>query len=401
MLAYPIRLHNRKEAERILRSIDVEPYAVELLSPKSQHLNIVLKTVKTSWANIIKQEMLACGGDAAISRSSYACLEKQTDILLMGNVSTLERFITKMRMQPECFNNLTDSVEKIIKNNEHKVKIGKKTYDLSKDFIILGILNITPDSFSDGGKFNDYDSAMKHVEHLVNGGANVIDVGGESTRPGSHGVSAQQEIDRVVPIIESINKKFDVVTSIDSYKPEVIKNALSAGAKLVNDISAGKGIDSAIDDIKKHEASALIMMNLTSGSYRGSTPDKDLSDPVATFFEFCESSEKKFTSSGILSERLIFDPGIGFGLSKVDMGILLKNMNSFTASNFAVCAGLSRKSYIGVVTGLEVGERDAVTSAISLSLMEQGVRIFRTHDVHGLVSVIKFYNSIGGSTLSV
>ena len=401
MLAYPIRLRNRHDAERILRSIDVEPYAVELLSPKSQHLNIVLKAVKTSWANIIKQEMLACGGDAAISRASYACLEKQTDILLMGNVSTLERFINKMRMQPECFNNLTDSVEKIIKNSVHEVKIGNKTYDLSKDFIILGILNVTPDSFSDGGKFNDYDSAMKHVEHLVRSGANVIDVGGESTRPGSHGVSAQEEIDRVVPVIDAINKKFDVVTSIDSCKPEVIKGALSAGAKLVNDISAGKGVESAIDDIKRYEACSLIMMNLTSGSYSGSTPDKDLSDPVATFFEFCESSEKKFTNAGILSERLIFDPGIGFGLSKVDTGILLKNMSSFTASNFAICAGLSRKSYLGAITGLEVGERDAITNAISLSLMEQGVRIFRTHDVKGLVSVIKFYQSIGGSTLSV
>jgi len=401
MLAYPIRLCNRQEAERVLRSIDVEPYAVELLSPKSQHLNIVLKTVKTSWANIIKQEMLACGGDAAISRSSYACLEKHTDILLMGNVSTLERFVSKMRMQPECFSNVADDVEKIIKNSKHEVKIGNRNYDLSKDFIVLGILNITPDSFSDGVKFNDYDSAMKHVEHLLSSGANVIDVGGESTRPGSQGVSVQEEIDRVVPIIEAINKKFDVLTSIDSYKPEVIKSALSSGVKLVNDISAGKGIESTLDDIKKYEASALIMMNLTVGSYNGSTPNKDLSDPVATFFEFCESNEKKFTSGGLLSERLIFDPGIGFGLSRTDTGRLLKNMYAITATNFAVCAGLSRKSYLGAITGLEVGERDAITNAISLSLMEQGVRIFRTHDVKGLVGVIKFYQSIGGSTLSV
>ncbi|MCX6113299.1 MAG: dihydropteroate synthase [Proteobacteria bacterium] len=394
MLVYPIRLHDKKETERILRSIDVEPCAVGLLSPKSQHTNIILKSVKTSWANIIKQEMLACGGDAAISKSSYACLEKQTDVLLMGNESVLERFVAKMRMQPECFNCVADQVEKIIVKNTHEIRIGNKTFDLSKDFIVLGILNVTPDSFSDGGKFNDYDSAMRHAEHLLNSGANIIDVGGESTRPASHGITEQEEIDRVVPIIEAVNKNFDITVSIDSYKPEVIKSALSAGAKLVNDISAGKGVELTLDEMKKHEASALIMMNLTSGSYSGSAPDVGLCDPVATFFEFCESNERKFTGMGILRERLIFDPGIGFGLSKSDVGALLKNMYSFTGTNFAVCAGLSRKSYLGNITGLEVGERDTLTNAISLSLMEQGVKIFRTHDVKGLVSVIKFYKSV-------
>jgi dihydropteroate synthase len=414
MLAYPVNLHNKEQALKVLEAIGVEPSALNILAPKSQHVNIVLKSVKTSWANIIKQEMLACGGDAAISKSSYACLETHTDVLLIGSESVLERFISKMKSQPECFAVIANEVEKVIRQGAVEVKIGSRSFDLKKDFIVLGVLNVTPDSFSDGGKFSDYDSAMKHAEYLLSNGANVLDVGGESTRPGGGaGVSVQEELDRVIPVIESVNKNFKPLISIDSYKPEVIKQALASGARLVNDISGGKGVEACLDVIRKYEASALLMMNHSPGSYCGSTPEADLFDPIGTFLDFCETKKQQLgamaqgsaadgasggaTGDGISGERLIFDPGIGFGLSTKDINTILMNMHSFTGRGFAVCAGLSRKSYLGRVAGLQVSERDTLTNAISLSLMSQGVRIFRTHDTAGLAGVIKFFKSTQGS----
>ena len=138
------------------------------------------------------------------------------------------------------------------------------------------------------------------------------------------------------------------------------------------------------------------MMNLTPNSYSGSSTEEDLPDVIGTFMDFCISKRQKLMEQGISNERLIFDPGIGFGLSDTDIGRLLKNMYSFTGSGLAVCSGLSRKSCLGRIIGLGLSERDALTNAISLSLMGQGVRIFRTHDAKGLADVIKFYKSIEG-----
>lgn len=394
MQIYPIRLHSEQETLGLLKSIDVEPYALNILSPKSRHENILLKSVKTSWANIIKQEMLACGGDAAVSKSSYACSEKFTDVLLMGTESIIQKFVLKMKAQPVCFNPIVEALEKIIQKKSTTLEIANKTFDLSKDFIIFGILNITPDSFSDGGKFNEYDSAMRHAEFLLNNGADVLDIGGESIRPSSSAVSVSQELERVMPIIEAVKKNFNPLISIDSYKPEVIKASLSAGANLINDVSGGEAVASTIVDINEYDASAMVMMNLSRQGNAGSTTEKSLKDPIGTFFDFCISRTSDLSKKGLSGRRLIFDPGIGFGLSDTDITSILKHMYSFTASNIPICIGVSRKSYIGRMTGLGLDERDAIANAISLSLMEQGVRIFRTHDTKGLASVVKFYKSI-------
>jgi len=388
MILYPVQSLHRAEAERLINSIGVEKEAVPLLTPKALHLNIKISSLKSSWANIIKQEMLACGGDAAINRGCYACSVKESDVILMGTQANFARFISKMKMQPDCFSELTQSIERII--------ISSTASDKLKDFMVIGVLNVTPDSFSDGGKYNNYDDALKHAEQLVKDGANIIDIGGESTRPGSQSVSLQQEMDRVLPIIEAVKKKFDVGLSIDSHKPGVIRAALKAGVKMVNDVSGGTAVIETSDDIIKHNASVIIMMNNTKDDVIGSVSKENLQDPVHYFLNFCYETNSRLLKLGHKEERIIFDPGIGFGLSDEDTSVLLRNMSSAIGSGFKVCMGLSRKSYLGRSTGLNVDERDGVSNAISLYLMRDGVRIFRTHDVKGLSSVIKFFKSVEG-----
>jgi dihydropteroate synthase len=384
-----IKFLNNFDLNTYLKKINVEPSALEILENKACFKTIYLKDIKTSWANIIKQEMLSCGGDAAISKNSYNCKSKLTDILLMGTDSNFKKFISKMSMQPSCFNKLTKDIEKLFLNNK-KITIKDKTYNLEKDFLIMGVLNLTPDSFSDGGKFNSYDMAMKRVESFIKDGANVIDVGGESTRPSAKKIDSNEELDRIYKVIEGIKKNFNVFVSVDTYKTKVIKEVLKLGVDLINDVSGGKGIKENIKDIIKNNVSAIAMMN-KGKSITGSRAIKDLKNPEQAFYDFYEKTKKDFLSLGLNEDKIIFDPGIGFGLSKNDISKIIKNAKTF---NFPTCFGLSRKSYLSTISDVEVLERDNLSNSISLYLMLEGVRMFRTHDVKGLINTIKFYKTL-------
>ncbi|MBN1115012.1 MAG: dihydropteroate synthase [Oligoflexia bacterium] len=394
---YPIRLSKQSDAVRILKRIGVEDAATGILLPKAFGENILLKNIKSSWANIIKQEMIACGGDAAVNRNSYSCRVDSTDVLLMGSMSALERFSVKLKRQPYCFGDLALKIESLLANRGARIYIGDMLLELPRDFVVMGILNVTDNSFSDGGKYLDYDSAMKKAGELVRDGSTVIDVGGESTRPGSRGISAAEETDRVIPVIEGIKKNFEVPVSVDSCKPEVLMEAIKAGARMANDISNGSAIAQVADIMVEYKTTALAMMNRNPDGVSGVTPDSDIEDePVAVFLDFITGTGKMLEDSGIARERIIYDPGIGFGFSVNDTGRLLKNIYSVTAQGIPVCVGLSRKSYLGKITGLSVERRDPLTNAASLFLMEQGARIFRTHDPEGLNNVISLYKAVNG-----
>lgn len=396
MVAYPIRISRKEQAEKLVQRIGVEKEAVPILTPKTTHKNIVLKSVKTSWANIIKQEMLSCGGDAAVSNKTYNCSVPFTDIILMGNNSCYQRFINRMKMQPECFAPLVKEIEDVVSDHVPALKIAGKTYDLSKDVLILGILNVTPDSFSDGGKYLSYDDAFKKAEELLEHGANFIDIGGESTKPGSNRVSLQEEQDRVLPLIESITRKFGPVVSVDSYKPALLREALKAGAKIVNDVSSGAAVSAVANDIVSNDAAAIVMVNRSDNDLAGSVANNDSADPVAEFIDFCHNTRSNLVKLGLNKDAIIMDPGIGFGLSDSDVNTILNHAYSLSGSGFPVCWGISRKSFMGRTVGVQLNDRDQLSNAISLYLLSQGVKIFRSHDVAGLSAVIRFYKNLEG-----
>ncbi len=396
MIAYPVKILHKGQAERLVKRIGVEKGAVPLLVPKAEYKNILLKSVKTSWANIIKQEMLGSGGDAAISNKSYNCSENFTDVLLMGNNACFSRFLKKMRMQPECFASLTADIERIIVDRAPFLRIAGRDYDLAKDTLVIGILNVTPDSISDGGKYFKRDAALKKAEELLEQGANFIDIGGESTRPGSERVSLQEEQDRVLPIVEAVTKKFGPVVSVDSYKSELLREALKIGAKIVNDVSSGAAVSAVAKEIVKDGAAAIIMMNRSDNDIAGASTKEDTVDPVSEFVGFCQETKDNLVTLGLDQNSLVMDPGIGFGLSDSDVNTMLRNAYSLSGSGFAVCWGISRKSFIGRTLGVELSHRDGISNAISLYLLSQGVKIFRTHDVAGLNETIRFYKNLEG-----
>ena len=237
---------------------------------------------------------------------------------------------------------------------------------------VMGILNVTPDSFSDGGKFNNIDSALKHTEQLINDGADIIDVGGESTRPNYTKISDEEEIERVVPVIEKIKADFDVPVSIDTYKSKVAAAAVGAGADLVNDIWGLKYDKNMAEVIAKSGAACCLMHNRERAEYNSFVEDvlDDLRETIAI--------AKK---AGIADDKIILDPGVGFAKSYEQNLIITNNVDRLNELGYPVLLGTSRKSMIGLTLDLPSDQRVEGTVATSVIGVMIGCRFVRVHDV--------------------
>lgn len=253
------------------------------------------------------------------------------------------------------------------------MKIGRFRFDLENDPVIMGILNITPDSFSDGGKFNTVDEALKHTEQMIADGAKIIDVGGESTRPGYTQISDEEEIARVVPIIESIKNNFDVPVSLDTYKADVAKAGIEAGCDLINDIWGLKyDAGEMAKVIAESGLPVCIMHNKENNIYN---------DFVADVVTELKDSIEIAHRAGIKDSQIILDPGVGFGKDYKQNLQIIKNVDKLSELGYPVLLGTSRKSVIGIALDVDQSERMAGTVATTVMGLERGCRIFRVHDV--------------------
>ena len=252
---------------------------------------------------------------------------------------------------------------------------------------IMGILNITPDSFSDGSRFNQLDSALFHAEKMMEEGAEIIDVGGESTRPGAIYVSEQEEMDRVVPVIELLAKKLDVMISIDTYKPAVMAAACQAGAHLNNDIKALQEPGALKIAAESQALICLMHMQGEPQSMQDHPAYKNVVDEVS---HFLNNRVASCLAAGISPEKLILDPGFGFGKTLEQNFELLGRLNEMQ-STYPLLIGVSRKSMIGNLLNRSVDERLAGSIAAALYALAQGARIIRVHDVQATSDAVKVF----------
>jgi dihydropteroate synthase len=243
----------------------------------------------------------------------------------------------------------------------------------------MGILNVTPDSFSDGGNFFDSRAALQQARRLIKDGADIIDVGGESTRPYAEPVSLEDELQRVIPIIESIRSISDITVSIDTTKAEVARQALMAGADIINDVSALRNDPGMIESVRQSDTQVIIMhMQGTPGTMQNSPHYQDVVEEVLSFFR---QRLDYLETEGIDLNRIIIDPGLGFG-KKLEHNLqLLNHLERLSELGRPVLLGHSRKRFLGDLTGLEADQRDAITSVVSALSLEKHVSIFRVHDV--------------------
>jgi len=271
----------------------------------------------------------------------------------------------------------------------------KRKIDFRQKTLVMAILNVTPDSFSDGGNFFSVESAVKEAVKLIGDGADILDIGGESTRPNSQRVSAAEEIKRVVPVIESIAKIFDLPLSIDTSKAEVAKAAIGAGAEIINDIS-GLRFDEKIAEVAAEANAGLILMHS-----RGDFATMHKQAPVADILEEVKNgllqSIKKAENSGVKSENIALDVGIGFSKTFEDNLRLLANLDKLAAEfqEFPVLVGASRKSFIGkILDGASVTERLNGSLAAAVISVWNGANIVRVHDVRASVEALKVVEAI-------
>ncbi|MBY0756979.1 dihydropteroate synthase [Clostridium sardiniense] len=252
------------------------------------------------------------------------------------------------------------------------MRIGNKEFNIGERTYVMGILNVTPDSFSDGGKFNSVDAAIKKVEELIRDGADIIDVGGESTRPNFEVVSTEEEIERVVPIIKAIKDNFDIPISIDTYKSATAEAAIKAGADIINDVWGFKKDTNMASVAAKYNVPCILMHNREEDEY------KDLMKDV--IFDLIDSINIAL-DAGVLRENIILDPGIGFAKTLEENLIVMNNLELIKAIGYPVLLGTSRKRMIGLTLDLPVDERVEGTIATTVLGIVKGCEFIRVHDV--------------------
>jgi len=277
-------------------------------------------------------------------------------------------------------------------NSKNVVYWPEGKLDFSAGCIVMGVLNVTPDSFSDGGLFFDTEKAIEHGLKMAADGAAIIDIGGESTRPGSEPVSARQQIERVVQVIEELYKKVEVPISIDAHNVEVAGAALEAGAAMINDITALN--NERLAELAADYEVPMVLMHM-QGSPATMQVEPKYEDVIGEVLEFLLSRAKRAERFGIPKERIFIDPGIGFGKTLEHNLLLLRNIDKFVSTDYRVLVGTSRKSFIGKITGREnPGWRIFGTAATVALCAAAGVSIVRVHDVAEMLDVVKVTNNI-------
>lgn len=351
------------------------------MASKMLACSVHLESVACRQANILKQEMLALGGDAAVARGTVSCSIPYTDIILIGTIKQLHRLCDKLLPQPFGLPELAATLKTLLISMHKKPEIWRTSQrDLSLlRPLIMGILNVTPDSFSDGNRYLKPEAAVDRALEMIDEGADIIDIGGETTKPGAPGISAEEEALRVVPVIREITKKISCAISVDTWKSEVARAAVDAGAEIINDIS-GFTFDPAMPDLAARSGAAVVLMH-TRGTPACMQHDTQYDDLLLEVTQGLAQSVGIATQAGVARDRISIDPGIGFAKDAVGNMELLRRLKEFSGFGLPLLIGTSRKGFIGKTLGREVTDRLFGTAATVAIAVANGANIIRVHDV--------------------
>ncbi len=380
-----------------MQQIGSDVHGVALMKNKLVHFNFRIGPLPAAAANIIKQEMLSVGGEAAVTRGVINCSADNSDAILSATRKQFRKFCRKLRAQPFSLAQIADKLEKTLKNSERRSGLPFKCRGLEVDLkeisLVMGILNITPDSFSDGDKFLTFDNALKQAEKLINEGADILDIGGESTRPGAARVTEKEELARVLPVIKALREQYpDLPLSIDTYKAQVAAAAMEAGADLINDIS-GFNFDPEMARVAAETGAYCSLMHI-QGTPEAMQKNPRYDDLFAEISSYFEKSIALAESAGVKREKIILDPGIGFGKTLEHNLLLLKHLTEFTGFGLPLLLGTSRKSFINKLTGAEINNRLPASIATIAQGLTNGANIVRVHDVAETKQVVTVIDAI-------
>jgi dihydropteroate synthase len=376
------------EAERQLAEIHTDPFNIRNMAPKMVHRLLLMEGVNAREGALLKQEMLSLGGDAALSGNTHDG-ESPGVVILMGTDKQLRRLCAMLMDHPFGLPSLAAEIKRVLDMDATppvRWDIGKRALDLSRRPCVMGVLNVTPDSFSDGNSHFTAEKAVERAIEMEGEGADIVDIGGESTRPFARPVDEEEEIRRVIPVIEGLAGRLKIPISIDTYKSTVAEKALEAGAEIVNDISA-LTFDERMVDVVAAAGAGLVLMHTRA---RPSVMQKDTeySSIISEIFGLLRQSVARAEAAAISRERIVVDPGIGFGKSVAGNLEILRRLAEFKSIGCPILVGTSRKSFIGQVLGRETGERVFGTAASMAIALANGASIFRVHDVKEMRDVL-------------
>ena len=399
-----VDIYKLSQAKKLMQDIWVDRWGIQIMAPKSLSYLIRIKDLSNISANILKQEMLSLGGDVAVSKDALTGKTKKTDCLLMGNLTQFNRLNSKLKNQPFGLNGLSQDLSLTLENYQlenFSLDLGKYKLNLGSKTKIMGIINLTPDSFSGDGLYRDQklraknpkliDCIIERVEQMIRDGAHIIDVGGQSSRPGSRAVSVKQELKRTIPVIKKLAKRIKVPLSVDTYRPEVAKAALDNGVNIVNDIT-GLRNRKMLKVLSNYKCGVIIMhMQGMPGNMQKKPHYQSLIDEV---IHYLDRAIKRASDTGIDSKRIIIDPGIGFGKTLQHNLCLLKNLREFKVLGRPILVGTSRKSFISKILDLLPQEGILGTVSSCVLAVENGANIVRVHDVKEIKQAIKVADAI-------
>ncbi len=373
--------------EHELDAIGFDKTYVHKAVEKFKYKNIKIFSLSIPQANILKQTALSVGADCAVHRETITCKVEKTDVILGGSFSQLRKIAQKLRKQPFKLSKLADLIEQNLDFKLKPIEIKGKVFDFSKPYVV-GVLNLTPDSFSDGGDFLELDAAQKQLSKLIEDGADIIDIGAESTKPFSTPVSVELQLEKLLPILEFIkDNNLQIPVSIDTRSAEVAQKCVDAGADIINDVSGLEFDAKMAKMIAKLDVPVIIQHSKGTPENMQENPTyENLMDEI--YLELLKKTELA-VENGIKQENIIIDAGIGFGKTKGQNFEILRRIEDLNALNFPIMLGISRKSFLGMSDSTNE-EKDIFTLALNTTLLEK-VNFIRVHNVKLHKQLLNFY----------
>ena len=396
-----LRTAAEADAARYLEDLQSSPEGRTIMQPKMSHYLVHLDDLDTRAANILKQNMLSIGGEASLPRNVFEFKGQKTSAIISGTRRQFKVLIPKLSHQPFGLTALQSELGALFDSLDlaergHILALRGREYRLAEHTLVMGILNITPDSFSDGGRFFERESAVEHGLRMAEEGADILDIGGESTRPGADLISEDEELDRVIPVIEGIRRDLEVPISIDTSKSGVARRALDAGADMLNDVSALR-IDQGIAALAAERAVPLCLMHML-GMPKTMQVSPEYADLMGEIIAFLREQAEVAAEVGVAAANILVDPGIGFGKTVAHNLEIMRRLEELRSLGHPVLIGPSRKSFIGGVLDLPEGGRlEGTAASVALSIAN-GADIVRVHDVKEMVRVAGLADAIVGKS---
>jgi dihydropteroate synthase len=390
--AHPIAIGSANDLKRHLSEIDVSDDEIEKISDMFLYCTVKLEGVDTRAANLMKTSIESLGGALAMRKEAHEFTVRETDVVISGSRHTLRVLATRLRGEPFGLDSIATEIASCISTGARIMSWGNRTLDFTRKTYVMGILNCTPDSFYPASRAVTIKDALKTGREMIQAGVDIIDVGGESTRPGSDPVTQEEEIRRVIPVVQSLRAESEVMISVDTRKKEVAERALDAGADFINDISGLRHNEELARLVARRKVPVVLMH--MRGTPKNMQRQPYYKNTISEILRELQPSIAAAIGAGIDPSMLIIDPGIGFGKRIQDNLHIIRELASLKSLNFPILIGLSRKSFIGEILDKPVEKRLIGTITANTLAIINGANIIRVHDVSDAVEMVKIIESV-------